>query len=166
MFYGTLLKSSSKDTLSISTLLLFCQTIYIWSAQCQITMLTFQSALNWLNIIFLIVLPKLSVSQRAVVKKASEGFGNAGFGSIVFEMDYRAHIDYTHMNPVKHGYVERVQDWRYSSFHRFVADSLLPVDWDNWIGLWYIIIGCRKLNPTYGLRRGLFLILLLLIIDN
>ena len=30
------------------------------------------------------------------------------------EVDYRAHVDYIHMNPIKHGYVERVQDWRYS----------------------------------------------------
>lgn len=27
------------------------------------------------------------------------------------ETDYRAHIDYTHTNLVKYGYVERVQDW-------------------------------------------------------
>ena len=47
------------------------------------------------------------------------------------EADYRIHIDYIHMNPVRHGYVERVQDWRYSSFHRFVADGLLPVDWGD-----------------------------------
>ena len=47
------------------------------------------------------------------------------------EADHRAHIDYIHMNPVKHGYVKRVQDWRYSSFHRFVADGLLDVDWGS-----------------------------------
>ena len=45
------------------------------------------------------------------------------------EVDYSAHIDYIHMNPVKHGYVEQIQDWRYSSFHRFVADGLLAIDW-------------------------------------
>ena len=35
------------------------------------------------------------------------------------------------MNQVKHWYVRRVQDWHYSSFHRFVVDGLLPVDWDD-----------------------------------
>lgn len=47
------------------------------------------------------------------------------------ELDYRTHIDYIHMNPIKHGYVERVQDWQYSSFHKFVAEGLLPVNWSD-----------------------------------
>ena len=38
-------------------------------------------------------------------------------------------IDYVHFNPVKHGYVTRVADWPYSSFHTFVARGLLPMDW-------------------------------------
>ena len=38
-------------------------------------------------------------------------------------------IDYLHFNPVKHGYVMRVVDWPYSSFHTFVARGLLPMDW-------------------------------------
>jgi putative transposase len=38
-------------------------------------------------------------------------------------------IDYLHFNPVKHGYVQRVEDWPYSSFHTFVARGILPRDW-------------------------------------
>ncbi len=34
------------------------------------------------------------------------------------EADYLAHVRYCWMNPVKHGLVERPQDWRYSSVHR------------------------------------------------
>ncbi|WP_299851596.1 transposase [uncultured Roseovarius sp.] len=34
------------------------------------------------------------------------------------EADYWAHVRYCWMNPVKHGLVERPQDWRYSSVHR------------------------------------------------
>ena len=34
--------------------------------------------------------------------------------------DFARHADYIHFNPVKHGYVERVQDWPFSSFHRMV----------------------------------------------
>lgn len=45
------------------------------------------------------------------------------------ERDLNAHIDYIHFNPVKHGYVTRVADWPYSSFHRYVADGILPKDW-------------------------------------
>jgi len=45
------------------------------------------------------------------------------------EADYRAHMDYVHINPVKHGLVERVADWPYSTFHRLVADGVYPPDW-------------------------------------
>ena len=34
-----------------------------------------------------------------------------------------------HFNPVKHGYVVRVCDWPYSSFHRYVKNAWLPADW-------------------------------------
>ena len=33
------------------------------------------------------------------------------------ERDYQRHPDYIHLNPVKHGYVQSVKDWPYSSFH-------------------------------------------------
>lgn len=34
------------------------------------------------------------------------------------ETDYLAHLQYCWMNPVKHGLVERPEDWPYSSYHR------------------------------------------------
>jgi putative transposase len=43
--------------------------------------------------------------------------------------DYRAHLDYIHINPLKHGLVERVSDWPYSTFHRSVAQGLYGKDW-------------------------------------
>ncbi len=45
------------------------------------------------------------------------------------EQDFARHVDYIHMNPVKHGYVQRVSDWPYSSFQRFVEAGMLPPDW-------------------------------------
>jgi len=39
------------------------------------------------------------------------------------------HVDYIHYNPVKHGYVRYVADWRYSSFHDFVKRGILPANW-------------------------------------
>jgi len=45
------------------------------------------------------------------------------------EEDYVRHVDYLHYNPVKHGYVHRVTDWPYSSFHRFMANKTYPSDW-------------------------------------
>jgi putative transposase len=45
------------------------------------------------------------------------------------DADYAAHVDYIHFNPVKHGYVDRVKDWPYSSFHRMVRLGVYPQDW-------------------------------------
>jgi putative transposase len=43
--------------------------------------------------------------------------------------DFAHHVDYIHFNPVKHGHVEHVATWPYSSFHRFVRFGLYPADW-------------------------------------
>jgi putative transposase len=43
--------------------------------------------------------------------------------------DLNQHIDYIHINPVKHGYVQKAVDWPYSSFHRYVQLGILPSDW-------------------------------------
>jgi len=45
------------------------------------------------------------------------------------ETDFQRHFDYIHWNPVKHGYVQQVKDWPYSTFPRFVAQGLYPPDW-------------------------------------
>ena len=45
------------------------------------------------------------------------------------ETDFSRHIDYVHINPVKHGLVPRVSDWPYSSFHRMVKLGIYPEDW-------------------------------------
>jgi REP element-mobilizing transposase RayT len=34
------------------------------------------------------------------------------------DRDYARHIDYIHVNPLKHDYVKQVVDWPYSTFHR------------------------------------------------
>lgn len=45
------------------------------------------------------------------------------------EKDLTNHIGYIHYNPVKHGYVNSVSDWRYSSFHRHVEKGWLEENW-------------------------------------
>ncbi|WP_406914860.1 REP-associated tyrosine transposase [Enterobacter quasiroggenkampii] len=45
------------------------------------------------------------------------------------EEDYRRHVDYIYINPLKHGYVGKVSDWPFSTFHRDVQEGLYPVDW-------------------------------------
>ena len=47
------------------------------------------------------------------------------------ERDLHNHIDYIHINPVKHSLVTRVADWPHSSFHRFVREGVLPADWSG-----------------------------------
>src|SRR5699024_10727942 len=47
------------------------------------------------------------------------------------ERDWQAHMDYLHYNPVKHGWVERVADWRHSSFHRCVQRGWHEADWGS-----------------------------------
>jgi len=54
--------------------------------------------------------------------------------TISTDRDYAQHIDYVHANPLKHGHVKRVCDWPYSSFHRYVRDGILPVDWCGEVG--------------------------------
>lgn len=45
------------------------------------------------------------------------------------EADFRRHMDYVYVNPLKHGLVRRVGDRPYSSFHRDVRAGLYPADW-------------------------------------
>jgi putative transposase len=43
--------------------------------------------------------------------------------------DFRAHCDYIHLNPVKHGLVESVVEWPFSTFHRFVRKGIYHESW-------------------------------------
>ena len=43
--------------------------------------------------------------------------------------DYQMHLDYIHVNPVKHGLVERPVDWQWSTFHRYVREGVYAPDW-------------------------------------
>ena len=66
---------------------------------------------------------------------ANSGGTNAVFGSGVYEhtvrdeTDLQRCADYIHFNPVKHGLCGNVRDWAFSSFHRYVRDGWLPLDW-------------------------------------
>ena len=45
------------------------------------------------------------------------------------EEDLKRSIDYIHWNPKKHGHVNNVRDWPWSSFHRFVTLREYTVEW-------------------------------------
>jgi len=51
------------------------------------------------------------------------------------QCDLRAHVDYIHINPLKHGLVEQVANWPYSSFHRYLARGELPPDWGGHVSV-------------------------------
>jgi len=44
-------------------------------------------------------------------------------------VDLQRHIDYVHINPVKHGLVRQVAAWPHSTFHEYVARGVYPPDW-------------------------------------
>lgn len=37
--------------------------------------------------------------------------------------DFKAHIEYIHFNPVKHGLVTTPRDWEFSSFHKYIRNG-------------------------------------------
>src|SRR5690606_692570 len=62
-------------------------------------------------------LPKTECISASRVKKGERGIWQRRFWEHVIrdERDYLNHIDYIHINPVKHGYVQNPSDWPYSS---------------------------------------------------
>ena len=42
------------------------------------------------------------------------------------ERGLRAHIEYVHFNPVKHGYVDDTRAWPYSTIHRYIDVEQKP----------------------------------------
>jgi len=45
------------------------------------------------------------------------------------DLDYQRHVDYVHVNPLKHGYVHHVADWPYSTFHKYVEQGIYLPNW-------------------------------------
>lgn len=43
--------------------------------------------------------------------------------------DLNAHIDYIHINPLKHGLVDRVSDYPFSTFQKYVNKGVYASDW-------------------------------------
>ncbi|MCB2262269.1 MAG: transposase [Candidatus Thiosymbion ectosymbiont of Robbea hypermnestra] len=78
-------------------------------------------------------LPPIEYRSHSRRHKNERGIWQRRFWEHVIrnEEDYAAHVDYVHYNPVKHGHVERVIDWPYSSFHRYVTCGLYPMDWSD-----------------------------------
>ena len=67
------------------------------------------------------------------VNKGEKGIFQRRFfeHTIASEEELNNQINYIHYNPVKHGQVNKVKDWQYSSFHKFVKLGLYDNDWGS-----------------------------------
>ena len=76
-------------------------------------------------------LPAVERRSDVRVARGERGIWQRRFWEHVIrdEADYAAHMDYVHINPLKHGHVARVADWPYSSFHRLVEAGVYAPDW-------------------------------------
>ncbi|HEY5802008.1 MAG TPA: transposase [Burkholderiaceae bacterium] len=45
------------------------------------------------------------------------------------ERDYASHMDYVHINPVKHGLVKATSQWPFSTFKKCVGAGVYPINW-------------------------------------
>ena len=76
-------------------------------------------------------LPKTERRNSVRVRRGERGIWQRRYWEHLIrdEADFRAHMDYVHINPVKHGLVESVTDWSYSTFHKLVEKGTYPSDW-------------------------------------
>ncbi|MFT5082419.1 MAG: putative transposase [Lentisphaeria bacterium] len=77
------------------------------------------------------VIPKTEGLSAARKAKGERGVWQRRFWehTVRDEKDYQYHVDYVHLNPMKHGLVNRVHDWPYSSFHRAVQAGVYDKNW-------------------------------------
>ena len=83
---------------------------------------------------FSIAVPKTEYLSKNRVARRERGIWQRRFWehTIKNEQDYRHHIDYTYLNPVKHGLVQRPIDWPYSTFHRDVKLGIYSSYWGGY----------------------------------
>ncbi|MDC7711941.1 REP-associated tyrosine transposase [Vogesella indigofera] len=90
-------------------------------------------ALRWrlIKMVFSKKVPKGEHVSASRAKRNERGLWQRRYWEHLIrdEADFTAHMDYVHINPLKHGLVTRVADWPYSTFHHLVADGIYPADW-------------------------------------
>ncbi|MET1025481.1 MAG: transposase [Pseudoxanthomonas sp.] len=68
---------------------------------------------------------------RSVMQRSSVWQPRFWEHTIRDEDDLRTHVNYVHINPLKHGLVHHVRDWPWSTFHRAVHRGELTLDWGD-----------------------------------
>ena len=90
-------------------------------------------AIRWrlIKLVFSKRLPALESCSAARQHRGERGIWQRRYWEHLIrdEADFIAHVDYVHINPQKHGLVLRVQDWPYSTFHRWCEQGAYPSDW-------------------------------------
>ena len=76
-------------------------------------------------------IPATEYRSEIRVKRGERGIWQRRYWEhlIKNDADYQAHMDYVHINPLKHGLVRHVQAWQYSTFHRWVRLGVYPENW-------------------------------------
>jgi putative transposase len=76
-------------------------------------------------------IPKEELLSYSRQKQGERGIWQRRFWehTIKSEQDYRHHIDYVRLNPLKHGLVTEIKDWPFSSFHGYVKKGIYTIDW-------------------------------------
>ncbi len=80
---------------------------------------------------FLKSLPHVELTRPEALARNARGIWQKRFWehTIRDDRDYRAHMDYVHFNPVKHGLVAHPAEWPYSTFHKCVTLGLYELVW-------------------------------------
>lgn len=90
-------------------------------------------ALRWrlIKTRFSRTLPKTEQRSESRISKGERGIWQRRYWEheIRSDDDLQRHVDYIHINPVKHGYVKRATDWPHSSIHQYAERGDLTIDW-------------------------------------
>jgi putative transposase len=76
-------------------------------------------------------IPKTEYRSDVRIKRGERGIWQRRYWEhlIKNDADFQAHMDYVHINPVKHGLVKQVSDWPYSTFRRWVKLGVYSANW-------------------------------------
>ena len=87
---------------------------------------------------------RASSSREGIITPSRQSKGERGIWQRRFwehtcrdEDDLKRCLDYLHVNPLKHGLVEAVRDWPWSSFHRHIRLGEYDENWgssQSWYG--------------------------------
>ncbi|HNP52146.1 MAG TPA: transposase [Nitrosomonas nitrosa] len=90
-------------------------------------------AMRWrlIKIRFSKGLPQNEMLNASRLRRGERGVWQRRFWEHLIrdQRDFNAHMDYMHINPVKHGLIKRVADWPHSTFHILMKKGVFPRDW-------------------------------------